>query len=562
MKWTFVFLIISLTAIASEKITDFCNTNEHYQSHNTSTSPTINGIILLNNKKDLNPAGFKDVHGIKNYRVDLPGPFENLNRSLVFYCKKPLNKKSISDIKKTIILFYQKNNRPIVSVQIPKQDLSSGVLQLILSEGTLGKIYCKGNKYFRNKLIEKGIQIKSGEPISVKKLNQNLYWLNRNPFRQIDAVYTPGQEKGTTDIELLTVDRFPLRIYGGIDNTGNDITGNNRIFTGFNWGNAFWNDQQLSYQFSTSSDFKRYQSHTLYYEVPLSWRHILNIYGGYAKVDADFSVPNIDGLMFRTHGFSVQTSLRYQIPLIPLRHCLHEMSLGFDFKRTNNNLNLDEHPIISENNVNLTQFQMGYNLGYNTKAVSISLEIEGFWSPFKWVDDQTNLDYQSLRAYAKNKYLYTRGACSFIWRYYKNWSLHTYFRGQLANINLLPSEEYGLGGYNTVRGYKERIVNGDNALLCNLEMHTPPIKIFSYLKKNKKSNEALKLLVFFDYGISGVNRTIPGQNKTEYLMSVGPGIRYSFGPYLTLRTDWGFQLHNLELGGPKQRIDFALVVGY
>lgn len=42
------------------------------------------------------------------------------------------------------------------------------------------------------------------------------------------------------------------------------------------------------------------------------------------------------------------------------------------------------------------------------------------------------------------------------------------FRGQLASTNLLPSEQMGLGGYNSVRGYLERQVNVDNGLIVNL----------------------------------------------------------------------------------------------
>ena len=370
------------------------------------------------------------------------------------------------------------------------------------------------------------------------------------------------QENGTTDVELICSDRFPLRIYAGIDNTGNDVTGNNRLFTGFNWGNVFWSDQRFSYQFVSSSDFKRYWAHTAFYEVPLPWQHMLNIYGGYSHVDADFAVPDIEGSLFHTHGFSVQGSLRYDIPLKPHKNFLHEITWGFDFKRTNNNLDLGGVPVISENNVNLTQLMLGYNMGFESTPLYISWEIEGFWSPGKWISDQTNTDYESLRPFAKNQYVYTRTALAFIWRFYKEWSIHNYFRGQLANINLLPSEEYGIGGYNTVRGYKERIVNGDTAFIWNIEFRTPPVSILNTLAGWEKFHDKIQFLVFYDYGLSGVKQTAPFQDKTTYLMSFGPGVRYNVIPYLTFRADWGFQLHNLHLGGPYQRLHFALIIGY
>ncbi|MCB1109825.1 MAG: ShlB/FhaC/HecB family hemolysin secretion/activation protein [Chlamydiia bacterium] len=525
-------------------------------------SPVFKGLILLETSDDLNPAGYQDVHGVISYHIEVPGGDARLKRALNHHFDKPLNQESIAAIQKQVIQYYRNYNHPVVTVSIPKQDISDGVLQFIVTQGRLGKVYCKGNKWFPAKRLEEAIQLEPGENIASDLLNQNLYWLNRNPFRQVDAIYTPGEEAGTVDIELLCSDRFPLRVYAGIDNTGNDVTGNNRLFTGLNWGNVFWSDQRLSYQFVTSSDFKRFRAHTLFYEIPLPWQNMLNLYGGYSHVDADFAVPNIKGSLFRTHGFSVQASLRYDIPLRPRKNFLHEVTWGFDFKRTNNNLDLGGVPVISQNNVNLTQLMLGYNMGYECKPLSISWEVEGFWSPGKWISDQTNADYQSLRPFAKNQYVYARTALTFTWRFYKQWSMHNYFRGQIASINLLPSEEYGVGGYNTVRGYKERIINGDNIFIWNFEIRTPSVSILNALAGWKKFRDAFQFLAFYDYGLAGVKQTAPLQPQTEYLMSFGPGVRYTIVPYLTFRADWGFQLHNLHLGGPYKRLHFALTLGY
>lgn len=564
MKTILFLFLFSVFLYGDVKISTFVgHDTKSQQIQRDSTSPLFKGLIIIGNKDDLNPRGYENVHGIMSYHVDVPAGVVALKKSVRAYYNAPLNSETIRAIRKQVIEFYQNNGRPVVAVTVIQQDITDGVLQLLITEGKLGKVTCTGNKWFKEERLIKAIQLKPGGNITSNILNQNLYWLNRNPYRQVDAIYAPGKEEGTTDIELICKDRFPLRIYTGIDNTGNDVTGNNRLFTGFNWGNVFWTDQRLSYQFATSSDFKRYRAHTLYYEVPLPcWQHMLNLYGGYSHVDADFHVPTIRGARFRTHGFSVQTSLRYDITLRPHRNFLHEVTWGFDFKRTNNNLDLGGIPIISENNVNLTQFQLGYNLGYTISPFSLSFEIEGFYSPGKWISDQTNTDYQSLRPFAKNQYVYARTALTLIYKFYKEWSLHNYFRGQVASSNLLPSEEYGVGGYNTVRGYKERIVNGDQTFIWNLEVRTPPISILNALAGWKKFNDSFQFLLFYDYGLSAVRRAAPEQPKTSYLMSLGPGIRYHIIPYLTFRADWGFQLHNLDLGGPYVRLHFSLSVGY
>lgn len=60
---------------------------------------------------------------------------------------------------------------------------------------------------------------------------------------------------------------------------------------------------------------------------------------------------------------------------------------------------------------------------------------------------------------AVNHYIYSRIAISDFFTLPKNFGLFGEFRGQISNQNLVPSEQFGLGGYDTVRGYAERVVN-------------------------------------------------------------------------------------------------------
>lgn len=565
-KCVFLLFFVCLCSALFCASSPFLPHDKRHLSDSQVTKLTFQGLILLPSQEDLNPAGYENVHGVLAYKIDLPGSVVSLKKELRPLIGKPLDEDTLAELKRRVQNYYHHNHHPLVRVTIPEQDISAGVVQMIVKESQLGKVEVKGNKWFSKKSIEKQIRLQEDENLASDVLDQDLWWLNRNPFRQVDAVYLPGEKPGTTDIELLVHDRFPLRTYFGIDNTGNDVTGNNRLFIGVDWGKVFWTDQRLSYQFVTSSDFTRFYAHTLYYEAPLPWRHLLNIYGGYSHVDADYTIPNVKGTHFHTKGWSMQASLRYTIPLKPMRSFLHQVIGGFDFKRTNNNLALGGRPVISDNNVNLTQFMLGYNLGYEVDPLTLSFEIEGFYSPGQWVADQSNADYQSLRSYSKNDYVYARSAFVLIWDFYQKWTFHTTLRWQLASINLLPSEEYGVGGYNTVRGYKERIVNGDNVFILNLEVRTPPVSIFNPLAGYKKFHDEFVFLVFFDYGFQQVKRPVTDQNKTNNLASIGPGVRYQVTPYLTFRADWGFQLHRITdpsvSGGPHQRLSFSLVAGY
>ncbi|MBI3211119.1 MAG: ShlB/FhaC/HecB family hemolysin secretion/activation protein [Simkania negevensis] len=524
--------------------------------------PLFKGLLLVGKKEDLNPAGYQNIQGVLAYHINLPAKPNKLKKELKHSFNNPLTQEQILAIKQEVISFYQKHHRPVVMITVPEQNISSGVLQLLVTEGKLGQVKVKGQKWSDEEKIRTYIRLEPDQVIASDILDQDLYWMNRNPFRRVDAVYTPGDKVGTTDIELIVSDRYPFRVYAGIDNTGNDVIGNNRLFAGFTWGKLLGTDQTLSYQYSTSDNFNKFQGHALFYEAPLPWRHFLILYGGYSSVDAPFKVPNIRATKFRSHGFSLQGSLRYDIPLQTRGPLLHEFTWGFDFKRTNNNLDLGGRPVIASDLVNLTQLMVGYNIGFENETITTSFEIEGFYSPGQWIADQSNHNYSSLRPFAKNKYLYARCAFTLIGHFYKRWSIHNYLRGQIASINLLPSEEYGIGGMTTVRGYKERVINGDNAFIWNVELRTPLLSPLNALAGHKKFRDSMQFLLFFDYGWEEVKKKAIGQMKSQHLMSIGPGMRYDIVPYLTFRADFGFQLHNIDLGGPFKRLHFSLILGY
>ena len=109
----------------------------------------------------------------------------------------------------------------------------------------------------------------------------------------------------------------------------------------------------------------------------------------------------------------------------------------------------------------------------------------------------------------------------------------------MTDCKLLPSEEMGFGGMETVRGYDERFVNGDRGFVINSEIHTPQIALGNWFGSSVP--DTLEGLVFCDYGSAGVIEPASGPDHFE-LASVGVGLRYRMSRYIDLRMDYGFQL--------------------
>ena len=316
-------------------------------------------------------------------------------------------------------------------------------------------------------------------------LLKDLDWMNKNPFRQTNSIFSPSGQNDMTDIELVTEDRFPWRFFGGVDNSGIRQSGRTRYFAGFNWGNVFNLDHILSFQFTSGSKTSNYWSTSLHYTAPLPWRHTFITYGGYSHIKADLEAPGM-----KTKGYSAQASFRYEIPLHPLLNFLEDFLLGFDWKRTNTSID-QEGDLFFDQSVNLTQLTLGYNGGYESSWYKISATLEVYGSPGRWLPDQSRKCYQELREGANNRYVYARLAVAPILEMGYGFTLHARVRGQLSSTNLLASEQFGLGGWDTVRGYQVREVNADNVfIVLSARQLNPKLRIISRAF-NKKSEAKL-----------------------------------------------------------------------
>ncbi|MBI3236789.1 MAG: ShlB/FhaC/HecB family hemolysin secretion/activation protein [Chlamydiales bacterium] len=427
-------------------------------------------------------------------------------------------------------------------------------------QSRLDTIEVEGNRYFSSENLKRYIRLKPGDKIDKSRLIQNVSFINRNPFRRVDLVFAPGKEKGTTDLILATQDRRPWRIYSGIDNTGVEPTGECRWYAGFNWGNAFGLDHILSYQFTSSWNMHLFYAHTAEYTAPLSWGHLFHVYGGYSDVH-----PHVHGGggLKRNDGWSMQASARYVIPFKIYRYLEHELTIGGDFKRSNNTFEFTDNFPTFGNVVNLTQMMLGYSGNYERNSFRIDFDSEVFYSPGSWIADQSNAAFSSLRPGALNHWVYFRGSLNYLQRLPKSFSISFLAEGQVASNPLLPSEQFGLGGYDSVRGYEQREVNKDDAILLSLETRSPGLPLAKWLKPHSKVKDAIQFLGFIDYGW-GINLdTIPGTNKASYLLGAGPGLRYTLEPYLTARLDLGFRLHQkASFPGSSPMIHFSVTASY
>jgi hemolysin activation/secretion protein len=514
--------------------------------------PALKGLVFLSKADQVQPHG-TTAAGIDAARVDVldQARFREL---LAPYLGQPVTLDRLNDIVKQTVVFYREQDHPLVDVVVPEQDISGGSVQIVVVEFTAGSIRAEGNEWFSSDLLTSAIHLNSGDRVLGSALVDDVNTLNQNPFRRVDLVYQRGGQPGRSDIILRTTDRFPLRVYAGFENSGSETTGRERLMAGFNWGNVAGLGHILNYQITGSSDvmpwesypriegrprLPRYLAHSGSYIAPLPWGHQLSFYGAYAK-----TVPTLTN-SFNSVGVSWQTGGRYAIPLPRVSDYRHDLSFGADFKRTNNNLDFGGTRVYG-GNIDIAQGVIDYSGSLPDAWGSTRWSINLTLSPGGITSNNTTRAFtaQGGRAGSRADYAYGRLGVDRVFTLPSDFALNMRYQLQLANTALQSSEQFGIGGATTVRGYGERTANGDQGWLYSTELQAPSFSVIDTVTNGKENRDAMRFHVFFDMGRVSNLKEIVGVPRAVTLTSAGAGFRYVLQPYASAAFDYGVQLRS------------------
>lgn len=477
------------------------------------------------------------------------------------YFGRPATMSVLDKICRDVIDYYRQQGFPVVNVVVPQQTVRDGAIQFLVTEARVGKVIVEGARWFNPDKLREKVTLREGDRVDADQLQEDIRWLNNNPFRQANLAFQPGEEPGTTDVILEVNDRLPLRFFFTYDNYGIDLTGKNRLSTGFNFGNLFNTDQQVNFQYTTTTQqvFSSLNAYSGSWIIPFPWRNYLTIFGSYSGAQGD-----IPGTTATLESASWQISGRYNAPLPMIGVYSHEVYGGFDFKQASNSLlifNITTPDGGGFGTYDIFQLTAGYSGSAPDEVGSTSFELGGFYSPGGVGTLNNSTTFNNILPGANPEYGYGRFTLTRGFTLPLNFSIRGEFNGQLATTSLMPTEQFGMGGYNTVRGYDERVANGDNAWVMNLEFWTPPGSVFKTFG-NQEVEDRLQFLAFWDYGSVGYADSLPGQVQ-YWLMSVGPGLRYNIDRYVSVQFDWGFQLHQAPPGTKAgNRAELSATIAY
>ena len=197
----------------------------------------LKGIMILDHESRVQDP-IKPFEGIRvdpaaDLTVAREDAFEDILRP---YLGQPISIRALNEMARNIVLLYRDFKQPVVDVSMPPgQDITDGVVQVVITESRIGNIEFRGNCWFDDCLLHQQSWLGPGQRIYEPCLQNELVWYNRNPFREVSVDLEPGNAAGTTDIIYKVCDQRPVRFYAGYNDTGTQLTSLERLFYGFNW---------------------------------------------------------------------------------------------------------------------------------------------------------------------------------------------------------------------------------------------------------------------------------------------------------------------------------------
>jgi hemolysin activation/secretion protein len=499
---------------------------------NTAIAETKNsmllGGVLVTSRAHENPVGsgvsISDDTGLNT---------QSVKDMLAGYIGQPITETLMQTIVQQLNASLAVSGRQFVVATLPEQTLEDGRVRFLVIQATVGEVIIKniGVNVFTEDTLRPLLRVKPGDVLTQDALDEDVEWINRsNPYRNAKIITEPGKAFGQTDVSLVVTGRKPYSFSLGYDNFGTKNTERDRVTFSAGWGNVFGTDQQVTYALNGNPDFNRFQSHSLTYVIPLSWRHILSLTGNISKINSNLPQP------FDSQGRNSSLNLRYDAQLNRLHNYTHGLNVGFDYKRADNNLLFSQTPV-SSTLTKIYQFNIGYSGTLKDDWGQTTGSLNWVYSPGGYGKENDDSAFSTARLQAQSDYQYQTLFIQRTTFLPYNWAWLISARMQRSNANLLGSEQLVGGGVQSVRGFAEAYAFGDEGSVIRTELQSPFWEIGS-----GNTTSRVQGVVFYDSARLNSVYRLPGEAANKRLSAWGVGVRADFPNQFSLRVDAGKKL--------------------
>jgi hemolysin activation/secretion protein len=476
---------------------------------------------------------------IQQYRVEGGGhllPRVEVEAAVYPYLGPYRTAEDVEQARAALEQAYRGKGYQTVSVQIPQQQVQSGVIVLQVMRGEVGRLRVHGSRYFSiDQIKREAPSLQEGQSPDFSQVTHDLLVLNDIADRRVTPTVRAGETPGTVDVDLNVNDTLPVHGSLEINNRYSADTDPLRINGSVSYDNLWQLEHSIGFSFQVApQDTNQVKVFSGYYlaRIPdVSWLSLM-----LQGTVQDSNVNTLGGIGVAGNGDVVGG--RAIISLPAQKDFYHSVSLGLDYKHFTQDTNENSGGTSSQfSNTPITYYPLSaaysgtwYGKGYETDLNgSFNLAFRGSGSG--------EAEYQLNRVGAEGDSIYFRGDLSHTRDLPEGFQFFVKGQGQASDQPLVNSEQFSGGGLGTVRGLLESEVLGDNGLLGTVELRTPSLGSFF-----GKSVDEWRCYIFSDGGILTDDDPLPETPYQYNLLSVGGGTRIKMVDHLNGSLDVGIPL--------------------
>lgn len=409
------------------------------------------------------------------------------------------------------------------------QNLSDGIVTLRIVEGGVEEINVNGNGRLNPNYIRSRIARKTKTPFNVNQLIEALQLLQLNPLiDQISAELAAGTrpEQSSLNVTVTLADTFSVDLF--LDNGRTPSVGSFRRGVTITEANLLGFGDQISATYANTDGSNRYDANYTFPYNATNGTIRFDFYGN----DSDVIEEPFDRLDIT--GESQQYSLTIRQPVYQTPR--QDLALGVILSHENSQTTIlgEEEPLsqgADENGktrISAIRFFQDY-LRRDAQSVfavrsqfSIGLDI---------------FDATKNNEAPDGRFVAWRGQGQYVRLLAPETLLVLRSDIQFASRPLLALEQFALGGYQSVRGYRQDLLLSDNGVLLSAEALFPITEI--------GDDGVLQVYPFLDFGTAwnSGDRQDPIDST---LLGTGIGLQLRLGETLTGRIEYGIPLIDVE----------------
>jgi hemolysin activation/secretion protein len=384
-----------------------------------------------------------------------------------------------------------------------------------------------------------------------KQIKHDIIALNEWPDRQVIPTLRAGEQPHTVDVDLNVKDKLPLHASLSLDNRYSSNTTPLRIDGSVSDTNLWQRGDTINLAFqiapSRPADALVFSGSYLARMPNADWLTVL-VYG----LVSNSKVATVGSI--NVVGRGQVLGVRALSTLPGGSGFFDTLSAGIDYKHFDENVEqtgpvslapVTYYPITAsysanwQGNTGNTQLDLGPTFGIRGLGSSPSA-------------------FDTKRYNAQSNFIYLRGDLSRQQNLPLGFQLYVKAQGQVTNQPLVNSEQFSVGGQDTVRGYLESEVLGDDALTTTVEFRSPPLAQYISPKVND-----WRIFLFDDAGWAKLLDPLPEQKARFDVASVGIGTKVQLFNGLNGQVDVALPLRNsVVTRAGKPRIDFHVWVQF